>query len=373
MTRKIAFIASYPQSLLNFRLALMQSFIARGYRVIALAPADDAVAKELATYNIDYFPVPMQRNGLNPFADAKLVAALIRILSSERPDAVFSYTIKPVIYGSIAAKLAGIKSIYSMITGTGYIFIDVDLKSKVVGLIARNLFKFALRFNSLVYFQNIDNRDFFQEMGIIAKSAPTAIINGSGVDCDAFLPVAYPEQMSFLMIARFLYDKGIREFIQAARITKAKHPQIKFQLVGWIDTNPNSITQAELDEWVHEGIVEYLGKLSDVREAIKNASVYVLPSYHEGTPRTVLEAMAMARPIITTDAAGCKETVINNKNGFLVPVKSVQELVNAIEYFIKSPEMIPVMGQMSRDLALEKYDVNKVNDSIHAAMEPTLA
>lgn len=369
MKQKIAFIASYPQSLLNFRLALMQLLQRQGHTIIAIAPHDDEVSKKLNSLGIEYITINMQRNGINPITDFILMTDLCKILRKEKPHAIFAYTIKPVIYGSIAAKLAGVPSIYSMITGTGYIFLNVNLKSRIIGLIARNLFKFALYFNRLVFFQNKDNLEFFRHSKIISSRKSAVVVNGSGVDCDVFTPAACPPHLSFLMIARFLYDKGIREYVEAARIIKRRYPDLKFQLVGWIDTNPNSITQAELDKWISEGIIEYLGKLDDVRTAISNASVYVLPSYHEGTPRTVLEAMAMARPIITTDAPGCRETVIHNRNGFLVPVKSVDELVKAMEYFIHNPEMIHTMGEESRKYAIDKYDVNKVNLSILHAMQ----
>lgn len=173
---------------------------------------------------------------------------------------------------------------------------------------------------------------------------------------------------SFLLIARLLGDKGVREYAEAARIIKAKHPKVEFHLVGWIDENPAAIAQAELDTWVAEKVVNYWGKLSDVRPAIAASSVYVLPSYREGTPRTVLEAMAMGRAIITTDAPGCRETVIHGQNGYLVPVKSVEELVQAMQTFINDPQLMVRMGQRSREIALEKYDVHQVNAHMMSEM-----
>lgn len=368
MKPTIVLIASYPQSLINFRLALMQEFLALGYRVLAIAPHDPVVEKKLAAFNIHYLSIPLERNGLNPLSDLILCNTLRKILQVEKPNIVFSYTIKPIIYGSIAAKLAGIKHIYSMITGTGYVFLDHNLKSRFVGFIARKLFRLALHFNTLVYFQNTDNLAFFKEKKIISQQKSTAVINGSGVDCQAFSPTPQPTDISFLMIARLLYDKGIREYIAAARRIKQYYPAISCKLAGWIDTNPNSITQQELNSWIQEGIIEFLGQLTDVRHAIADASVYVLPSYHEGTPRTVLEAMAMGRPIITTDAPGCKETVVSQKNGFCIPVKDANALYQAMEFFLLSPDKIHPMGQASRDLAVEKYDVNKVNHHILSAM-----
>ncbi len=361
---KIVFLASYPQSLINFRLSLMKEFIKKGHEVVAIAPHEPAVANELLNHKIKYIPLHLERNGINPLADIKLIFSLWKILKKERPHSIFSYTIKPVIYGSISAKLARVPSIYSMITGTGYVFLDNNFKSRIVGLIARNLFRFALYFNHLIFFQNQDNLEFFRHKKIISYKKPVVIVNGSGVDCNQFTPSDYPAEISFLMIARFLHDKGIREYYEAAKIIKKRYPYVNFKLVGWIDTNPNSITQNELNNWINDNTINYLGKLSDVRDAIAASSVYVLPSYHEGTPRTVLEAMAMARPIITTNAPGCKETVIDANNGFLVPVKNIEKLSEKIEYFILHPEKIPIMGTVSRQLALDKYDVNKVNKKI---------
>ncbi len=166
---------------------------------------------------------------------------------------------------------------------------------------------------------------------------------------------------TFLLIARLLGDKGVREYVEAVRRIKARYPDVVFRLVGWIDENPNAIREQELNDWVSEGVVEYLGRLSDVRPAIADCTVYVLPSYREGTPRTVLEAMAMGRPIITTDAPGCRETVVDGENGFLVPVKAVDELVSAMEKFVLFPGLVEKMGRRSREIAEAKYDVNAVN------------
>lgn len=368
MKPKIIFVASFPLSLINFRMELMQEFVTKGYSVIAIAPEDNEVSRILAQKNIQFITLPLQRNGLNPFTDFIIIIKLWKIFKKEKPDKLFLYTIKPVIYGSIAAKFANISQIYSMITGTGYVFLNTNLKSKLVGFIARKLFKIALLFNKLVFFQNKDNLDFFRQLKIISLHKPAKIINGSGVDCDSFKPVSYPVKLSFLMIARFLYDKGIVEYIEAARKIKQQYPHVNFKLVGWIDTNPNSISSQQLNDWITEGTIEYLGKLSDVQPAIAESSIYVLPSYHEGTPRTVLEAMAMARPVITTNAPGCKETVIPDVTGFLVPVKNIEKLYQAMEYFILSPEKIAIMGNEGRKLAEEKYDVRKVNSSILQAM-----
>ena len=196
---------------------------------------------------------------------------------------------------------------------------------------------------------------------------PTVVVNGSGVNVTDFNVLPFPlnaqnsPKLSFLLIARLLGDKGVREYAEAAKLIKKQYPEVEFHLVGWIDENPAAIQQSELDMWIADLRLKYWGKLSDVRPAIAASSVYVLPSYREGTPRTVLEAMAMGRAIITTDAPGCRETVAQGENGFLVEVKSVTSLVNAMQEFIHKPELIEQMGQRSREIALHKYDVHQVN------------
>src|SRR6185369_10911720 len=197
---------------------------------------------------------------------------------------------------------------------------------------------------------------------ILGNRTPSFVVNGSGIDVDSFAVAPLPPgPQRFLLIARLLGDKGVREYAQAARRVRSLHPAVRFVLVGWIDENPDAIRQSELDVWVADGTVEYLGRLSDVRDAIAACTVYVLPSYREGTPRTVLEAMAMGRAVITTDAPGCRETVIDGQNGFLVPVKSVVALAEAMLKFIDDPSLAPQMGAHSRQVAEEKYDVHKVN------------
>lgn len=370
MKGKVLLIASYPESLINFRLHLMKEFLSRGYAVTVIAPHDEKVEKHLHGFGIKYIPIELERNGSNPFKDILLIKILYSHIKAEKPNIVFSYTIKPVIYGTLASKLAGVSNIYSMLTGTGYVFANTNLKNKIIGIIARSLFRFSLRFNKKLFFQNKDNVTSFIDAKLVAKTHPLTIINGSGVDINYFSTVPLPQnEISFLMIARLIYDKGIREYIAAARIIKNKYPNVKFRLAGWIDTNPNSITQNELSKWMEEGVVDYLGKLSDVRGSITQTSVYVLPSYGEGTPRTVLEAMSMGRPIITTDVPGCRETVKIGKNGFLVKVCDVESLCEAMEYFIQDPNEIEKMGKQSRIIAEDKYDVYKVNATMIKEMD----
>ncbi|WP_152006365.1 glycosyltransferase family 4 protein [Desulfoluna spongiiphila] len=368
--KTIVVLGGYAESLVNFRGPMLKSMAACGCRVIACAPrASEKIRNTLAEMNVEYREIPFQRAGLNPFADFEGLRVLMALFRECRPDIVLSYTIKPVIYGALTAKLAGVNKIYSMITGLGYVFSDGSIKSRVVGCIASILYKFSLACNERVFFQNPDDRDFFGERGLLTSLNKAVLINGSGVDVGYFAQAPFPVNPSFLLIARLLRDKGIYEYVQAARILKERCPEISFRLVGWVDTeNPGSIIHDELQSWVGEGVIEYLGRMEDVRPALSGCSVYVLPSYREGTPRTVLEAMSMGRPVITTDTPGCRETVVEGDNGFLVPVRDAASLARAMERFIRQPELIEGMGRRSREIAKEKYCVNKVNNRIFEAL-----
>lgn len=364
MKQKIIFLASTAESLINFRLALMKEFLQRDFSVIAMAPENKEVALQLSNLGIQFVSYQLARNGRNPFKDIFSFIGLFTLIRKQQANYIFSYTIKPVIYGSLAAKLARIPNIYSMITGAGYAFSNQSRISNLIGFIAKKLFTFTLKFNNKIFFQNPDDANFFIQNKMISSYKKTVVVNGSGVDVLFYHYTALPKEVSFLMIARLLYDKGIREYVESARIIKNEFPHISFKIAGWIDSNPNAITEKELTQWTKSGLIEYLGKLTDVRESIANSAIYVLPSYSEGTPRTVLEAMAMGRPIITTTAPGCKETVIPGENGFLVPPRNVEALCTALRYFIQQPEKMVSMGKKSREIAIEKYDVNKVNRHI---------
>jgi glycosyltransferase involved in cell wall biosynthesis len=256
-----------------------------------------------------------------------------------------------------------------LITGLGFTFQNtghVGYVHKIVKL----LYKLSLSRVDKVFFQNSDDEEFFRCSGILKKSTPSCVVNGSGVDLSSFEVVRLPAGAPvFLMIARLLGEKGVREYAQAAEVVKRRYPNVEFHLVGWIDDNPDSIKKCELDKWLECGCLKFLGRLDDVRPAIESASVFVLPSYREGTPRSVLESMAMGRPIITTDAPGCRETVVDGENGYLVPVGSVDGLVESIIKLIKNPALIPLMGKRSREIAENKYDVSIVNHVILNGMD----
>ena len=357
-------VASLPDSLLGFRAPLIAALQAEGLQLHVAAPGlppGHALRLQLERRGLVVHNIPLQRTGSNPLADLTSLFSLLLLMRRVRPHWVLGYTVKPVIYGSLAAWLAGVSHRFALITGLGYAFQDEQRQGRLQGLV-QSLYALALGRVHKVFFQNPDDEALFRRRGILRSEVPSCVVNGSGVDIAAFdvarLPPGPPH---FLLIARLLGGKGVREYAQAARRIREHHPEVRFSMVGWIDTNPDAIARHELDTWVTDGTLSYLGRLSDVRPAIVASSVYVLPSYGEGTPRTVLEAMAMGRPIITTDAPGCRETVVDGDNGFLVPVRSVDALERAMRSFIEDPALMSRMGRRARRLAEEKYDVRKVN------------
>jgi len=380
LTMKFLICANYLPHVLNFRGKLLQDISKLGYEIHVIAPD---LKEHTADYNtlldLGYMlhEVPMQRTGTNPITDVKMLIAIYRLLRQIKPDVMLSYTIKPAIYGTLAAWLASVPKRFILLSGLGYTFQEVEETNQRSSLqkLVHGLYQQALSKSTKVFFQNPDDKRLFETLNILNEITPAVVVNGSGVDVADFSVLPFPLddsgeiKLSFLLIARLLKDKGIVEYVEAARIVKDQYPSADFHLVGYLDENPAAIDQAQLDEWVATGIINYWGKLDDVRPAIAKSSIYVLPSYREGTSRSVLESMAMGRPIITTDAPGCRETVVEGMNGYLVPIKTVNELACAMEKLIASPELIPVMGEASRNLIEEKFDVRKVNQVMISEMQ----
>ncbi|WP_201610411.1 glycosyltransferase family 4 protein [Psychrobacter submarinus] len=369
---KFLICANYLPHVLNFRGKLLEAIANLGYEVHIVAPDLKSHSKDYNTLlGLGYVlhEVPIQRTGTNPISDAKTLIAIYRLLRTIQPDYMLSYTIKPIIYGTLAAWMAKVPKRFILLSGLGYTFQDVEETDQRSGFqrVVHGLYRQALSKASRVFFQNPDDKRLFETLDILSKDTPAVVVNGSGVDVADFSVLPFPLddageiKPSFLLIARLLKDKGIEEYVEAAKIIKAQYPAVEFHLVGYLDENPAAIEQAQLDEWITSGIVNYWGKLDDVRPAIAASSIFVLPSYREGTPRSVLEAMAMGRPIVTTDAPGCRETVIEGVNGYLVPVKSITELADAMEKLIVNLDLITTMGQASRALIEDKFDVRKVN------------
>jgi len=371
--KKIALIGSQAFALWNFRGPLIQEMVERNLEVYALAPDyDNYTCEKVRKLGAKPIQYRLSRTGLNPFRDALNFLGLILTLRRIRPDVTFSYTIKPVIYGTLAAWIVGVPRRFAMIEGLGYAFTAPgereELKRRVVRTIAQFLYKLALRRATKVFFLNPDDLNEFVQKRLV-YSERAFLLGPIGVDLRAFTPAPpVSEPITFLLAARLLREKGVLEFVEAARRIKAKYPDTRFLILGGLDTNPGAIPRKEVEGWAKEGLIEWPGHVADVRPYLAQASVFVLPSYREGVPRSIQEAMAMARPIITTDAPGCRETVIPGVNGFLVPVRDVDALVSAMERFINEPELIERMGKESRRIAEERFDVHKINQVLLEAM-----
>lgn len=359
---KILVIAGFADSVLRFRGELLQSAQSLGATIHVAAPelADSTQARDMRALGFVTHDIPLRRTSTNPLSDAAACIAMVGLMKKVRPELVLCYTIKPVVYGSIAAWICGVPRRYALITGLGHAF--QAGAHGALQRIVRTLYTFALKKVHKVFFQNPDDQALFRESRLLPDNVPSSVVNGSGVNTSYYAQVPVPAgPPRFLLIARLLGEKGIREYVGAARRIRAQHPQVRFSLAGWVDSNPSSITAEELDAWIREGLIHFLGRLQDVRPAIADCTVYVLPSYREGTPRTVLEAMAMGRAIVTTDAPGCRETVVDGENGYLVQPGSIDSLEAALLRFVPEHGLADAMGRRSRQIAERKYDVRAVN------------
>ncbi|HEX8621001.1 MAG TPA: glycosyltransferase family 4 protein [Allosphingosinicella sp.] len=360
-SQRVVVMGALASSLLNFRGPLIRALIGRGHVVFAVAPdIDEATAEALRKLGAQPAAVRVRRASLNPLGALRTGLELRQLLRRVRADVMIAYTIKPVVLGAGAARATGVKRFVPLVTGLGYAFTEGrGLKRRISRLMAMRLYRRAFARSAIAIFQNPDDRAEFQRLRLLPERLPAAVVNGSGVDLSVFRPAPLPDGPSFLMISRLLGDKGIREFAIAARRLKQQHPQVRIGLVGYLDDTPDSIGADELAAIV-EGGVEFHGKLDDVRPAIAAYSVYVLPSYREGTPRSVLEALAIGRAIITTDAPGCRETVVDSHNGLLVPPRDPEALFEAMNFLVEHPDRIAAMAAASRRIAEEKYDADVV-------------
>ena len=365
---KVVVLSSFTTSLFWFRIDMMRSFLDAGCEVLAVGDGpEEEWAERFRQMGIRYRQIPVQRNGTNPLHDLKTLHALYALLKEERPDKIFSYQAKTVIYGGIAARLHGIKEVYPMIAGVGSVFLGDSFKQKLVRTILIMEYKLGLKNAKQVFFQNRDDLEVFTNHGILSERK-VVMIHGSGVNLDKFQPTALPAQTGFLCISRLIRDKGVVEYLDAAREIHRRHPDIGCVLVGPFDTNPSALKPEDLQPYIDDGSIEYVGEQKDVYPYLRACTAYVLPSYHEGIPKTVLEAMASSRAIITTDAPGCRETVTDGVNGYLVAVKNVSSIVEAMEKIVADPTKTAEMGKASRRIAEDKYDVNKVNLTIRRTM-----
>jgi len=354
---KIIICLNTAWNLMNFRAGLIRALLAAGHEVVAVAP-NDKYATSLNALGCRFVPLHMENGGTNPVQEALLTWRFVRLFARERPDIYLGYTVKPNVYGSLAAHMMRIPVINN-IAGLGAVFIKDGWLVRVV----RWLYRTALKRSAKVFFQNDDDRILFISDGLV-RAEVTELLPGSGIDLNRFTPAFttavddVSAKFRFLLIARMLRDKGVGEYVETARLLRQRWPQAEFCLLGFVDVqNPAAISRAEMDAWVAEGVVNYLGVSDDVRIQIATADCVVLPSYREGTPRTLLEAAAMARPIITTDAVGCREVVDDGVNGYLCKVRDALDLAEKMERMLSlSPRQRSEMGQRGRDKMVAEFD-----------------
>lgn len=365
----VLIVAANSRSLIANRGDLIRDMQGRGLSVAAAVPAVDYL-EETANLGVDLHIIDMFRTTTNPLRDAAYFLTLHRLMRQLRPRAVFGYTAKPVIYGSVAARLNGVPGRYAMITGLGHAYTTDSTRTRVVRTVMNTLYRFGIASCHRVFFQNPDDVAQFESLRIVRDRSKVVRVNGSGVDTKRFarrpLPTGAP---MFLFIGWWPTEKGIAEFVEAARLVKRDWPEARFVAVGPHDQNlPHSVLAEDIERWRNEGDVEFVGGVKDVRPWLEECSVFVLPSYREGTPRSVLEAMSIGRPVITTDAPGCRETVTDGVNGFLVSPRQPAPLADAMRRFLAEPGLIPRFAERSRVIAEDKFEVGKVNDVILGAM-----
>lgn len=369
-TKVALIIGSSVFTLAHFRLELMQQIQAKGYEVVACSPVENnELVSRITEKGIRFLPIWHKHASINPFSHFSTYFAIAQIIKTYKPEYVLSYTLKLVVIGSYLAKRYNTPFIASMITGLGFVYSGESFKQRLLQFLLNRMLKHTLSCNKAVIFQNPDDAKQFMDQDIV-EAGKVSVVNGSGINIEEYKPLPYPESCSFILVSRLLHEKGISEYVEAAKVIKLKYPYVKFYLVGKHYQSPSSIDKVELNVWIQSGVIDYLGELNDIKPAIAQASVFVLPTYYrEGTPRAILEAMAMARPVITTDMPGCRETVANGENGYLIPPKNTQALIEAMQNFIERPEWIVLMGSASRKLAESKYDVRLINTAILQALK----
>jgi glycosyltransferase involved in cell wall biosynthesis len=370
--KTIAIISNQAFSIINFRGLLIKDIVGKNIKVYALAPDYDNEFRRqvlsLGAYPIDY---QLARTGMNPVRDILDMFKLANLLRNLRPDVAVAYTIKPVIYGLLAAWIVRVPFRVAMIEGLGYIFTSSSYpwtrKRKWLRSVVSWLYRIALNRVHRAIFLNRDDINEFVDAGLVDISK-VVYVRGIGIDLLEWVPVPiFKESITFLLAARLLREKGVIEYAEAARKVKALHPSTRFILLGALDVNPGGLSSIEVETWVKEGLLEWPGHV-DVKLWMAQASVFVLPSYREGLPRSTQEAMAMGLPIITTDAPGCRETVEQGRNGFMVPVRDIDALARAMLFFVRQPDSISPMGAASRCMAEEMFDVHKINSKILATI-----
>lgn len=366
---KIVISSNTAWNIANFRESLIRALVKNGYEVVAVAPSDES-ASRITDCGARFVSMPMDNKGTNPVRDYCLFLRCASLFYREKPEAFLGFTVKPNVYGGLAARLCGIPSINN-VAGLGSVFIHTNWLTQVVEI----LYRLALARSAKVFFQNKDDHLLFLSRGLVRQEV-TDILPGSGVDTEKFSPMVAEEAVDqpfrFLLLARLIRDKGVGEYVEAARGILKKHENVQFQLLGFLDVkNPSAIPRAQIEKWEREGLIEYMGATSDVRPMIAQADCIVLPSYREGAPRSLLEAASMGKPIITTDAVGCRDVVDDGTTGFLCRPRDAEDLALKMEKMLSlSFDERKKMGLRGRQKMIDKFDENIViNKYLHVLNE----
>lgn len=371
---KVLVFSNRASNLIGFRYKLLKSLVASGIDVYAVAPADIRnIFEKMSEIGVKYEQLDYSKSSINPFKELGVIFAIMSIIKREVPDVMFSFMTKPVIYGSIAAKLCGVKHIQSMIEGLGYMFIGRTIKQRILKYIALVLYWIALKCTNRVYFLNNDDKQYFEKHLVSPKK--TKRIFGIGINLEKFSPFKQnKDNLMFLFVGRLLIDKGVKEFIEAAKIVSAKYTQARFVIVGGADENPASLSSEEIAEYAKTTAIKFVGIQADVRPYLMECSALVLPSYREGMPVSPMEAMASSRAVILTDVPGCRELIIRKspsdtldngvfegRNGYMVEKGNSQAIAKAMIDLIENPHKIEAMGKEGRKFAEQFLDCNKIN------------
>ena len=369
--KKVVLVVPYGAALLLFRGPLIQAFLKRDWEVVVATPdLPKDVARILSSWGVSVRFYHLKRAAANPLVDFVTLWSLFHTLYSAHPHVVLTFQPKPNVYGILAAALARAPKRGAVVEGLGFAFTpgEETLKKRLVRGMLKALYRVSFALAHKVFFLNPDDLEEFARMGLVRKEK-AVLLGGIGVSLEEW-PPAPPHftPFTFTLIARLLKEKGVREFAEAARRVKARHPEARFLLIGPLDTNPGAIPEAEVRGWVERGLLDWIPWTDDVRPYLRQTSVYILPSYREGVPRSTQEAMAMARPVITTNTPGCRETVVPGVNGFLIPPRNPEALAEAMERFLAEPNLVERMGRASRKLAEERFDAKRQAERLLEAL-----
>ena len=352
---RILFSVNAAWNVANFRSGLIRRLLADGFDVTVATPRD-AWVPNVEDLGCRYVELPMQPQGRSPLADLILLGRYVRLMHAERPDAFLGFTAKANIYGSLAAAMCGVPAINN-IAGLGMVFNEAGTTNRIL----RGLYRLALRRSAHIFFQNSEDLALFRRDGLVGPGAGE-LLPGSGVDLDRFRPRPAPHERRrfvFLLVARLLWEKGIRELVAAGRMVRDRYPEIEIQLLGFVEPGKPAFVQLrDLEQWDREGVATYLGSATDVRPHLEQADCVVLPSYYpEGTPRSLLEAAAMGKPLITCDMPGCRDVVVDGENGYLVPPRNAEALAaRMLDLLARDPISLAAMGRRSREIAETRFD-----------------